>query len=538
MTRLRSLLPIYLLIIVLLVISWRKWCEPVVDFGRELYVPWQLMLGKSLYTDVAYFNGPFSPQFNAIIFRVFGDSLLSLAMVNAVLLAGMLSILHSILKKIADGTLATLICLCLVPLMCIAQPGPMGNYNFITPYSHEMTHGLLLSLIAIWCLMRVRLGWDVVAGLCAGLTILTKPEIAIAACGAVLAGASLTRNPLAGFRIVVAMLLPPTIAFVLFKGNAFIAFAHLFDSRLTLLPFYRLTMGTYEVASSLLGIGIWSIAWIAFLFLGETVAASLDRTKRLLLLVILIVAAILTRDMVNWRNAALPLLLLNAWALVHAYRTKQPDRFTFCIFAMLLLGKIAFNVTLSNYGFALALPAVCVMVCFLGSWQAHFRVQTVPALRWTAIAMLCIVTSVYFTLSIRQWNARTLAMGTGADRFLIAPERNSSLDMFEAVQSLPSNASIAVVPQGAMLNYLGRRENSTGFIVIMPPEVLMFGEDKISAAFIRNPPEYVLIAKCDLSEYGYRSLTEYAPQLATMIDANYTGKSHGEGWVLLSRRSF
>ena len=48
MKRLNGLLPVYLLILIMLAISWRKWCEPIIDFGRELYVPWQLSLGKSL----------------------------------------------------------------------------------------------------------------------------------------------------------------------------------------------------------------------------------------------------------------------------------------------------------------------------------------------------------------------------------------------------------------------------------------------------------------------------------------------------------
>lgn len=41
--------------------TWRKWPDLLVDFGRELYVPWQLTTGKVLYVDIAYFNGPLSP---------------------------------------------------------------------------------------------------------------------------------------------------------------------------------------------------------------------------------------------------------------------------------------------------------------------------------------------------------------------------------------------------------------------------------------------------------------------------------------------
>ena len=65
--------------IAMLIFSWRCWCDPIADFGRELYVPWQIKQGKVLYHDIAYFNGPLSPYFNSILFRVFGASLMTLA---------------------------------------------------------------------------------------------------------------------------------------------------------------------------------------------------------------------------------------------------------------------------------------------------------------------------------------------------------------------------------------------------------------------------------------------------------------------------
>ena len=33
--------------------SWEKWPDPLIDFGRELYAPWQLAAGRVLYRDVA-----------------------------------------------------------------------------------------------------------------------------------------------------------------------------------------------------------------------------------------------------------------------------------------------------------------------------------------------------------------------------------------------------------------------------------------------------------------------------------------------------
>jgi hypothetical protein len=42
-------------------LSWLKWCDPIIDFGRELYIPWALCQGKVLYKDInMFFYGPFS----------------------------------------------------------------------------------------------------------------------------------------------------------------------------------------------------------------------------------------------------------------------------------------------------------------------------------------------------------------------------------------------------------------------------------------------------------------------------------------------
>src|ERR1043165_10183671 len=50
--------------------SWRKWTDVLIDFGLQLYTPWQLAQSKVLYRDVAYLaGGPLSQYFHALLFR-------------------------------------------------------------------------------------------------------------------------------------------------------------------------------------------------------------------------------------------------------------------------------------------------------------------------------------------------------------------------------------------------------------------------------------------------------------------------------------
>ena len=139
--------------------SWRKWPDVLVDFGRELYVPWQLANGKLLYTDIAYFNGPLSPWINSILFRMFGVSLLTLVTANLLVLAIVAGMLYYLVREISRPFTATVATLVFLTVFSVGQYMGQGNYNFVTPYSHEMTHGTAFSLAALVLLsVHVRRG--------------------------------------------------------------------------------------------------------------------------------------------------------------------------------------------------------------------------------------------------------------------------------------------------------------------------------------------------------------------------------------------
>jgi len=64
----------------------------------------------------------------------------------------------------------------------------------------------------------------------------------------------------------------------------------------------------------------------------------------------------------------------------------------------------------------------------------------------------------------------------------------------------PTN-TLAVLPEGVMLNYLTRRDNPTPYAVFAF-EVWAFGETNMLAAYEKNPPDYIVLIQRDSSEYG------------------------------------
>ncbi|NOT27201.1 MAG: hypothetical protein HOP16_13980 [Acidobacteria bacterium] len=135
--------------VVMLWWTWGTWPDLFIDFGRELYLPWQITEGKVLYRDLASFNGPLSPYVNAAWFRLFGVGLWSLVVGNVLIAAGLTVMLYKLLMEIGGRASAIVGGLIFVVVFWCAQLSATGNFNFITPYSHELTHGIALSTACV-----------------------------------------------------------------------------------------------------------------------------------------------------------------------------------------------------------------------------------------------------------------------------------------------------------------------------------------------------------------------------------------------------
>jgi len=151
-----------------------------------------------------------------------------------------------------------------------------------------------------------------------------------------------------------------------------------------------------------------------------------------------------------------------------------------------------------------------------------------PATRrvWRAclLGAITAVVLAHLQVAARWRETRTVAVGQGPDRFLV--DRGSALlaaDLAGAVRArLPETGTFAVLPQGALLNYLLRRANPTGFVQFVPPEILFFGEERILEAFQARPPDAIVFISMDASGYGVGQFGEgYARDLWDWVESRY-----------------
>lgn len=160
--------------------SWQRWTQPLLDHGREMNLPARLLAGEQLYTDVQFLYGPFAPYLNALLYRVFGVHLATLQVSGAVCALLILALIYWLARRLMNVREAALTT-GLVLVICALK----STANYIQPYAYAALYGLVLALgslvgtlgYAQW--RRVRWLW--LSGSCAGLALISKPELALAA---------------------------------------------------------------------------------------------------------------------------------------------------------------------------------------------------------------------------------------------------------------------------------------------------------------------------------------------------------------------
>jgi hypothetical protein len=75
-----------------------------------------------------------------------------------------------------------------------------------------------------------------------------------------------------------------------------------------------------------------------------------------------------------------------------------------------------------------------------------------------------------------------------------------------------------------MLNYLSRHTNPCGYCAWNPPELAAFGQSKMTAAFIRHSPDYVVLIFVNYGEYGesiFGADKRFGRDVMDWIEAHY-----------------
>jgi 4-amino-4-deoxy-L-arabinose transferase-like glycosyltransferase len=537
-----------LLALYFLAMSWRKWPDPVIDFGRELYLPWRLSQGAVLYRDVQDYYGPLSQYFNAMLFKLAGIGFTTLVAANLTVYAAILALLYYLVRAGWGRLAATVSGAIFVAVFSFSHIGPIGNFNYAAPYAHEATHGVLVTLLLVlaWLSAIERCArWKFfLAGVLAGLCLLLKPEFIIVA--AAVTGAAvwlLAREPArqsrsgAAIYFVLGAIVPLLAAVALFRifsgvpllraleyaNNAWVVMLRLPGKMRD--PMQQTFLGTKHLGANLLRQFLWSgfavviaggVGWSC-----RRLSGSGDKLLYLFAAGVTAIGAWLVR-VVDWTDMGAALVgLLALAALLEVGRMAPSDRSAAAdastvarvllwTAAIALLPRMAFNPRVNHFGFYQAPLAAAVgiatLVAAVPEWFGLAGTAR-KCYQMLLVALILCGGGGVARVSVEWLAAHDLPIADGPDRFYAI---NAQLDPTGALvetarQYLAADSSartIVVLPEGVMLNYLTRLPS--------PLPVYLFGPAILTAETRRalvkklqaEPPDRVVFISRDMSDFG------------------------------------
>ncbi len=577
-----ALVALAALFVLMMIASWQRWTQPLLDHGREMNLPARILAGERLYGDVQSLYGPFAPNFNALLYRIIGIHLSVLKLSGAVCAVLILLMIYRLARSLMsewESFLAAGLALVICALKSTA--------NYIQPYAYAALYGLVFALGSLICTVtweRRRLahlsagaasgevgqagrlrsqGLLILSGLFAGLSLISKPEIAIAALAAgftaLTVESAASRKPL--WRDAALFMLPVTVITVAVYGfilsrtplTTLLEDNHVLFTKMPpqLVYFNRHVSGLAQWPASLwfslAGIGVFAM-WAGLCAVIGSIASSRNQPEwRGALKIGLIVTVIgaawreagikifnVPSDVTPFASAVfvLPvmigLLCLRKRTLLDL-STHRRILLAIIVFSFVLILRAVLNVTTTGPYTPFFIPALIIVYLYL-----LFR--AVPAMisrsdsirakiRYVAMLLIALLIAGMAINSAKRFRwLNTFAVNSPRGSFVTVPEIGEPLDAairYVEQRTRPEDYVLAL-PVATTINFLAARRYPLREEIVHPGFLTGEKEDEAIERIRSRRVPLILIANLDTSEFRDRTFgVDYNQRLMRWINENY-----------------
>jgi 4-amino-4-deoxy-L-arabinose transferase-like glycosyltransferase len=557
---------ILLLFAVMLVASWQRWTQPLLDHGREMNLPARILAGERLYADAQFLYGPFAPYFNAALYGVFGVHLSVLKTGGAVCAVLILLMIYWLARRLM-GQWESALAAGLVLVICALK----STANYVQPYAYAALYGLVFalgSLMATVAYLKTRRSATLAfAGALAGLSLISKPEIALAslaaAFAALIVGSGASRKSLwrdsASFVLPVIVIAAATYGFILSRVplRVLLEDNHVLFTAMPeqLVYFNRRLSGLARWPASLwfslAGIGVFAL-WAG---LCGAIGAIMSWRKesgwrgafKTGLIVAIIGAAWLEaairffnvpNDVTPFASAIflLPIVIVVTGRRIglggNASDASSPDHsvlLLIAVFSLVLILRAILNVTTTGPYTPFFVPTLIVVYLYLLFRVAPALMAESESIRASVrrVAMLLIallIAGMGVNSAQRLHRLNTFTVSSPRGSFITVPEIGEPLQAairYVEERTAPSDYVLAL-PVATTINFLAARRYPLREEIVHPGFLTGDKElDAIERIKTRNPP-LILIANLDTSEFRDKTFgVDYNQRLMQWINENY-----------------
>lgn len=511
--------------------SWRGWLDPIIDTGRDLYIPEQMRHGVGLYRDIVYYYPPLTPFLLALVTAVTGSAITAYIGIG-IAVAALTTAAVWFAARVTGGAIAGFSAALLFVACSIAGRSTWGT-NYFFPYSHASTLATLFFCAAVAFFCDHLYGSYRRPSLFAALTFAlaaswTKAEFAVFATAIILlvfaAHRLRVRWLLAYAGIGVASIGAVSLAFAGYPAGRHWFFDNVAPASLLRSPYLR------DFYREVTGAAHWPVltgrAIVGAIVLAAIVAllAAADRapkpsTRILCFAIAAAAATMLLADDRFFRAWTVLQLVLIPFAL----RRPREPLLILLASSLCTTSRVFFNIVPVWYGFVFVVPLYVLISYVFFEWLPSRGVYT----RRTAPAMLVLVA----VIALQSLGSAHLTYGRKTHP--IETDRGVIYDAVagraEAIETLRREApalgihSLVVLPEGLALNYVLRIPTPIAYYTFTPPEAAdPVIESRILDEFESKKPEWLAFVPRSVTEFGATEFgVDYDQRLMAYIRANY-----------------
>jgi 4-amino-4-deoxy-L-arabinose transferase-like glycosyltransferase len=552
----------------MVIVSWRRWMSPIVDSGRELDLPLRLLRGEMLYRDVHYLYPPFSPYFNALLYRLFTPHIDVLQASGLVCAALVIIFCYRIARRLIPP-FGSIVAVVAIIIWSVFKP----SGNLVFPYSFAALHGMVLALAVLLMTLRYaekrRPRELLAAGALIGLTAITKQEFALAgAATAVAAVLYLDRTDikrlilnLLAIAAPLAAITLPVYGFLIYSVGlpTLVEDSHLFYTHLprSLVIYNSHRSGMDNPLSSLTqmigGATVGSLiasAIIAFSLIrvrrrspenfSDPMRRMLRRATGSMLLFCLIIVVISVSLGTKWDGSplrALPFFLIGMigveWVRGRERRSETGMYlFILSVYSLAVLARVAMRVPSGGAFGSFFLPTSLILIVYVlnrslpdlaAAWtDSRIVGDYVRRFGLGLIVTLIAITFIVFSVRFRH-NFRTEVETSRGNFFTRTASGEAMNQAIAFIQShTGKDEAIGVAPEGSDLAFLSARRMIFRY-PIMHPDFMDEREEKAAIERLqRAGVRYIVIVNRPMREFGAEAFgRDYNQILGGWIEENF-----------------
>ena len=528
-TDLKYLFFIWIILFLAIIPTYAHHGHLLIDCGREVYYPTQILSGEILYKDIFNIYGPFSYMFNAFLFKVFGISLNVLYIAGCVCAFCIVSLIYKISKQFLSRFLSFAITIFTITIGVLN----LNLFNFIFPYSYAMLYGFVTFLASVWLLFKYQQNPEKIYSLYlsaffVGVCITSKYEFLPYLL--VILYAVLKIKPLKlkqYYFTILSLVFMPIFCFgILFLQG--LEWKNLVLTALTIkrmaqsetLRYFYHMQGVYfnkRTFGVLILNFIKTIIPLGLLLWGFTIKKRSFSISLIIFALFLIIFSINPASFVFLPIFAFILVLVSFKAL------KENPKLLILVLSCITIDlKVFWGLATLNYG---VFFASFLLITVLAVIIKRFENENINQ---NALGIYFLVVSVIFGWqNLTSLNIKNNPIKSERGQIYSSKELASSTqDLINYInKNTQKTDTVVIFPEGPFINFLTNRKSDNYYNSLIPLYVETFGENQLIEHFKKTKPEYIIFNNWDTKDYYFEHIcNDYAFSFCSFVAENYTQK--------------